>query len=104
MIWLLTRPLVLTVKLLFGTTKLTTKATSGSFKLGFRAGRLMGFRRLTMLAIGFGIGMLVAPRTGAQNRAALRRWYDDLIGTPTTTTPLLQTSMTNAGPEQLRAV
>ncbi len=91
MIWLVTRPLVWSLKLVFGTTKMTTKATSGSFKLGYRAGRVVGFRRMTMLAIGVGVGLLVAPRTGAQNREALRRWFDDLIGNSSFDTALLET-------------
>ncbi len=104
MIWLLTRPLVLIFRLAFGTTKLTTKATSGSFKLGFRVGRLVGFRCLAGMAVGVGIGLLVAPRTGAQSRAALRRWYDDVAGTPSTVAPLLDTRAGNYGPERVPAI
>lgn len=91
MMWLITRPLVLSFKLLFGTTKMTTKmttkATASSFKLGFRLGRLVGFRQMVMLAVGVGIGFLVAPRTGAQNRESLRRWFDDLLGKQQTPPP-----------------
>lgn len=104
MIWLITRPVVLTFKALFGTTKLTTKATSGSFKLGYRVGRLMGLRRLTMVAIGIGVGILIAPQTGAQSRAGLRRWFDDLVGTPSTTAPLLDARAAEEARDQLRVV
>lgn len=104
MIWLMTRPLVLTLKALFGTTKLTTKATTGSFKLGYRVGRLMGVRRIVMLGIGIGIGVLIAPRAGAQSRESLRRWINDLVGTPTTTTPLIDARGDGEARDQLRAV
>lgn len=104
MIWLLTRPLVLIFRLAFGTTKLTTKATSGSFKLGYRAGRLVGFRCMAGMAVGVGIGILMAPRTGAQSRAALRRWYDEVAGKPTTVAPLLDAPVANHGPERIPAI
>ncbi len=84
MMWLITRPLVLSFKLLFGTTKMTTKmttkATSSSFKLGYRLGRFVGFRQLAILALGIGIGLLLASITGAQNRGSLRQRFNELIG------------------------
>jgi osmotically-inducible protein OsmY len=48
-----------------GTTKLGVKA-------GYRAGRLLGYRRLLLIAVGVGIGLLVAPMTGAELRAKLQ--------------------------------
>ena len=54
----------LPVRLLLGTAKLGVKT-------GYRSGRLVGYRRLTVLAVGIGIGILVAPSSGAQTRARL---------------------------------
>lgn len=42
-------------------------------KLGYRTARLVGFRRLFVLGVGIGIGLLVAPATGAETRARVRR-------------------------------
>ena len=76
MIWLLTRLVVWPVKAVTGTTKVTTKAgvkaTAGSFKAGYRAGRLLGYRRMVVLGAGVGIGLLVAPRPGRETRELLR--------------------------------
>ena len=76
MIWLLTRLVVWPVKAVTGTTKLTTKgaakATAGSFKAGYKTGRLLGYRRMVVLGAGVGIGLLIAPRTGRETRELLR--------------------------------
>jgi hypothetical protein len=76
MIWLLTRLVVWPVKAVTGTTKVTTKAaaktTAGSFKAGYRTGRVLGYRRMVVLGAGVGIGLLIAPRTGRETRELLR--------------------------------
>jgi hypothetical protein len=76
MIWLLTRLVVWPVKAVTGTTKVTTKAaaktTAGSFKAGYRTGRLLGYRRMVVLGAGVGIGLLIAPRTGRETRELVR--------------------------------
>jgi hypothetical protein len=76
MIWLLTRLVVWPVKAVTGTTKVTTKAaaktTAGSFKAGYRTGRLLGYRRMAFLGAGVGIGLLIAPRTGRETRELVR--------------------------------
>ena len=76
MIWLLTRLVVWPTKAVTGTTKLTTKgaakATAGSFKAGYRTGRLLGYRRMAFLGAGVGIGLLIAPRTGRETRELVR--------------------------------
>ena len=48
-----------------GTTRLGVKA-------GYRAGRLLGYRRLFLIAFGVGIGLLIAPVTGRELRARLQ--------------------------------
>jgi hypothetical protein len=64
------------VKAVTGTTKVTTKAAAktagGSFKAGYRTGRLLGYRRMVVLGAGVGIGMLLAPRTGRETRELVR--------------------------------
>jgi hypothetical protein len=76
MIWLLTRLVVWPVKAVTGTTKVTTKgaakATAGSFKAGYKTGRLLGYRRIVVLGAGVGIGLLLAPRTGRETRELIR--------------------------------
>ena len=89
MIWLLTRLVVWPVKAVTGTTKLTTKgaakATAGSFKAGYRTGRLLGYRRMIVLGAGVGIGLLVAPRTGRETRELVRSRLEErgLLSPPT---------------------
>jgi osmotically-inducible protein OsmY len=63
-VFTLIRLAFLPVRLLLGTAKIGVKT-------GYRSGRLVGYRRLTVLAAGVGIGVLVAPATGAQTRARL---------------------------------
>lgn len=65
----LIRLALLPVRLLLGTAKVGVKT-------GYRSGRLVGYRRLTLLAVGIGIGVLVAPAAGAQTRARLRALSD----------------------------
>lgn len=61
MIWLLTRPIVWPLK------------TAGyGMAAGFKTGRFVGYRRLTVLLIGVGIGMLLAPVPGRELRAKLQ--------------------------------
>jgi hypothetical protein len=73
MFWLLSRLVVWPVKAATGTAKLGTKATAGSFKTGYRTGRIIGYRRVGLLALGVGIGLLVAPRPGRELREQLRQ-------------------------------
>ncbi len=62
----LIRLLFLPAKVGVGTTKLGVKA-------GYRAGRLLGARRVLVFGVGVGVGLLVAPVTGAEARDRLRR-------------------------------
>ncbi len=61
MMWLLTRPIVWPVK------------TAGyGLSAGYRTGRLVGYRRLTVFGLGVVVGMLLAPGPGAELRAVLK--------------------------------
>ena len=61
MIWLLTRLVVWPLKV--GT---------GSAKVGYRAGRLLGYRRVLVFGLGVACGLLLAPMTGAALRQRIR--------------------------------
>ena len=62
MIWLLLLPF----RLAYGSGKVTAK-------VGHRSARLLGYRRLALVVVGLGIGLLVAPVPGREARRALRR-------------------------------
>ena len=76
MIWLLSRIIVWPVKAVVGTTafgvKTTAKTASGSAKLGYRTGKLFGYRNMTLLALGVGVGLAVAPGPGKELREKVR--------------------------------
>jgi hypothetical protein len=58
------RLLLLPFKVLFGTTKVASKT-------GYRAGRLLGYRRIFVLGAGIAIGLLIAPVSGRELRRKL---------------------------------
>jgi hypothetical protein len=62
MIWLLTRSVVWPVK-----------TSVGSVKLGYKTGRLFGYKRIFVFVLGVGVGLLLAPVTGAELRERVRR-------------------------------
>lgn len=65
----LLRLIFLPAKVGIGSTKLGVKA-------GYRTGRLVGYRRIFLFAVGVGVGLLVAPMTGREARAKLQRFID----------------------------
>ena len=68
MIWLLTRPIVWPIK------------TAGySVAAGYKAGRFVGYRRLTVFLLGVGVGLLLAPVPGRELRAMLQ---ERILGHP----------------------
>jgi hypothetical protein len=82
MIWLLTRLIVWPVKAAIVSTafgaKTTARTAAGSAKLGYRTGRLFGYRNLVTLALGVAIGIALAPRPGRQTRELVRQRLVDL--------------------------
>lgn len=68
--FLLIRLLLLPVTLALGIVKLSTKA-------GYRTGRLMGYRRIFVFALGVGAGLLLAPTTGQEARDRLRKLIEE---------------------------
>jgi hypothetical protein len=46
-------------------------------RVGFRTLRLLGLRRLVWLGLGVAAGLLLAPATGAETRARLRRILEE---------------------------
>ena len=82
MIWLLTRLIVWPVKAAifsaaFGA-KTTARTAAGSAKLGYRTGRLFGYRNLVTLGLGVAIGLAIAPRPGRDTRELVRQRLVDL--------------------------
>jgi hypothetical protein len=73
--WLLTRLVVWPVRLVLGTGAVATSAVTGtvagSARLGYRVGRLVGYRQLLVLLLGVGVGLLLAPVPGRELRARL---------------------------------
>jgi hypothetical protein len=61
MIWLLTRPIVWPLK-----------TSAYSVQAGYKTGRLLGYRRLTVFGLGVAVGLLVAPVPGRELRAKLQ--------------------------------
>jgi hypothetical protein len=66
---LLVRVAVLPVRVAYKTTATATK-------LGYRTGRLLGYRRLTVFGVGVAVGLMIAPMTGPQLRAKAREIWN----------------------------
>lgn len=55
---------------------LPPRAAYGTTKLGYKTVRFLGLRRLFWIGVGVGIGLLVSPGTGAENRRRLAEWWE----------------------------
>lgn len=69
---------MLVVRLVFFPFKLGAKTTKVAAKTGYRTGRLVGYRRLTVFALGVFVGLLIAPGPGEELRAKLKAWFQGL--------------------------
>lgn len=65
----LIRLVLLPFRLLFGTARVSMKG-------GYRAGRMLGYRRLAVFGTGVAVGLLLAPMTGGE----LRRKVSEALG------------------------
>jgi hypothetical protein len=73
---MITRLVTFPIRLTYGTSKLAAvggyKAGRASVKGTYKAGALLGYRRMLWVGVGVGIGLLVAPTSGAELRDKLR--------------------------------
>ena len=60
------------VRLVFFPIKVGTKAGTLAAKTGYRTGRLLGYRRLVLFALGVFVGLLIAPGPGRELREKLQ--------------------------------
>ncbi|HEY8525115.1 MAG TPA: BON domain-containing protein [Acidimicrobiales bacterium] len=81
---MLLRTILLPARLTIGVGKLSAKS---GYKAGrasvvgtYRAGRALGYRRMATLALGIGIGLLIAPMSGQELRDQLRRAWEQRRG------------------------
>jgi hypothetical protein len=74
------RTVLLPVRMTYGAGKLGVKTgyQAGRLSVGstYKVGRFVGISRLLALALGVGIGLLIAPMTGAELRQQLRRKWE----------------------------
>jgi hypothetical protein len=74
------RAVLLPVRLTYGVGKLGVRTgyQAGRLSVGstYRVGRFVGLSRLLALALGVGIGLLIAPTSGAELREQLRRKWE----------------------------
>lgn len=65
------------IRLLFLPARLGLGTTKLGVRTGYRAGRLLGYRRLVVFGAGVGVGLLIAPMTGREARARLQSLLDE---------------------------
>ncbi len=63
---------VILVRLVLLPVRLGLGASRLALRTGYRTGRVIGYRRMAVFGVGVGVGLLVAPTTGAKLRARLR--------------------------------
>jgi hypothetical protein len=69
---------MLVVRLVLFPFKLGARTTKVAARTGYRTGRLLGYRRLTVFALGVFVGLLIAPGPGEELRAKLKAWFQGL--------------------------
>ncbi len=68
------------LRLIFLPAKVGVGSTKLGVKAGYRAGRLLGYRRLVVFGAGVAVGLLVAPTTGPELRARIQKMVDERRG------------------------
>ena len=68
------------IRLLFLPAKVGVGSTLLGARVGYRAGRVLGFRRVVLFGIGVGVGLLIAPVPGRELRLRIRREIEDRVG------------------------
>jgi hypothetical protein len=56
---------------------LPVRVGAGSARLGYRTGRLVGYRRLFVFGVGIGVGLLLAPVPGRELRTKLQELLEE---------------------------
>jgi osmotically-inducible protein OsmY len=84
---MLFRAIFFPARLTYGVGKLSAKtgykAGRASVAGTYKAGHVLGYRRMLTLAAGVGIGLLVAPSSGQDLRDSLRRKWEERSGPQT---------------------
>lgn len=68
------------IRLLFLPARVGIGTAKLGVKTGYRAGRLLGLRRLVLFGTGVAVGLLVAPTPGRELRARLQAMIDERRG------------------------
>lgn len=81
---MLVRTVLFPARVTYGVGKLTAKtgyrAGRASVAGTYKAGHLLGYKRMLTLGVGVGIGLLIAPTSGEELREQLRRWWEARTG------------------------
>jgi osmotically-inducible protein OsmY len=84
---MLIRTVLLPARLTYGVGKLSAKtgyrAGRASVVGTYKAGHLLGYRRMLTFGVGIGIGLLIAPSSGQELRDTLRRRWEQRGGPDT---------------------
>jgi osmotically-inducible protein OsmY len=68
------------LRLIFLPAKVGVGSTKLGVKAGYRAGRLLGYRRLFVFGVGVAVGLLVAPMAGRELRARIQTLVEERRG------------------------
>jgi hypothetical protein len=68
------------IRLIFFPAKVGVGTTKLGVKAGYRTGKLLGYRRLFVFAVGVGVGLLIAPMAGRELRTRIQYLIDERMG------------------------